>query len=387
MIPRNINIPPNHSFLLFGARQTGKSTLLKSIYNDRTWTVNLLHNSTFIEYSREPDLFRKQASLKLEQKLVDTIIIDEVQKIPELLSEVHALIDDYPSCRFILTGSSARKLKRGGADLLAGRALERRLFPLTYLELKDKYDLNTILLFGTLPPVVNTESSQEKQDILSTYATTYLTEEIKAEGLSRNIGGFSRFLELAADHNGELINFSAISRDCALPVRTVQSYYEILEDTLIGYRLQPWLKSTRKRMSAHPKFYLFDTGVCSALNRRLSSSLTPSQKGRAFEHLMILEVMAQISYCRSEARPFFWRTSNGIEVDLLIEKHGKISGAFEFKTSSTIDKSHFSGLQSFAEEYPDTPLHLVSLAEESYNHDRIKVFSWKEFLSGLHSFL
>jgi predicted AAA+ superfamily ATPase len=224
-------------------------------------------------------------------------------------------------------------------------------------------------------------------DILSTYATTYLTEEIKAEGLSRNIGGFSRFLELAADHNGELINFSAIARDCALPVRTVQSYYEILEDTLIGYRLQPWLKSTRKRMSAHPKFYLFDTGVCSALNRRLTASLTPSQKGRAFEHLMILEVLAQISYSRSEARPYFWRTSHGIEVDLLIEKHGKISGAFEFKTSSTIDGSSISGLKAFSEEFPQTPLHIVSFTENSYLQNGVKVLSWKEFLAGLQAFL
>ena len=211
MIKRLITLPKRSSFFLFGSRQTGKTTLINSLYTKNIWTVDLLLSDIFFSYSKNPSLFRQEAVEKVKSENIKTIFIDEVQRIPALLNEVQYLMQNY-SCQFILTGSSARKLKRGGANLLAGRAVERRLYPLTYAELKDSFRLDSVLRYGTLPAIIN-KTRAEKIDILTTYVHTYLREEIQAEGLSRNIGGFSNVLDIAASQFGELVSYSAIARE------------------------------------------------------------------------------------------------------------------------------------------------------------------------------
>ena len=245
MIDRIIQLPPKQSFFLFGPRQSGKSTLIESRFKKSIWKLDLLLSSEFFKYSQHPDLFRTEAEKKIAQNNIHTIFVDEIQRVPILLNEIQSLMSKYKDCQFILTGSSARKLKRGGANLLGGRAIVRYLFPLVYEEMHS-LNLDDILRFGTLPAIVE-KSNEQKIDILSAYAHVYLKEEIQVEGVVRNVGAFGRFLDMSASQCGELVSFSTISRECYIPVRTVQSYYEILEDTLIGFRLQPWDKGLRKQ--------------------------------------------------------------------------------------------------------------------------------------------
>ena len=386
MIHRIVKIPEKSSYFLFGPRQTGKSTFINSIYSSAIWKVNLLLSDVLLKYSKDSSQFRKEAEEKINNEGIEIIFIDEVQKIPALLDEVHYLIEKYPKCRFVLTGSSARKLKRGGANLLAGRAVERHLFPFVYEEIQDKFDLDTILLFGSLPALFE-KSASEKQDILKAYVNTYLKEEILSEGIIRNLGGFSRFLDIAASQFGELVNFSNIARECSVPVRTVQSYYSILEDTLLGFSLQAYRKSARKRMSAHSKFYFFDNGVTNAVNKQLTAGVDSFLKGRLFEQFIILEAYRKLNYNLSEANMFFWKTSHGAEVDLLIEKHGKIIAAFEIKAGSNIGGANLMGIKAFKQEHAEVPCFIVCTAENAFDHGNIKVLPWKSFLSRLNEWL
>ena len=385
MIKRMIVLPKQSSFFLLGSRQTGKTTLIHSLYKKNTWTVDLLMSDVYFSYTKDPSRFRREAIEKIESEHIKRIIIDEVQRIPALLNEVQYIMQHY-QCQFILTGSSARKLKRGGTNLLAGRAIERRLYPLTHRELKDLFKLEDILRFGSLPAVMN-KTKNEQRDILSTYVHTYLREEIQAEGIARNIGGFSKFLDLAASQFGEIVSYSSIARECHLPVKSVQSYYEILEDTLIGFRLLPYRKSIRKRLTAHPKFYFFDTGVTNAVNRRLTGTMDKQLFGRLFEQWLVMETQRLIEYCRSEARLYYWRTNHGAEVDLIIEKHGRILGAYEIKSTSNISGSHLSGIRSFRQENPDVSCYVVCMAENSFKINNVRIVPWKIFLSSLSSIL
>lgn len=385
MIHRVISLPERGSLFLFGPRQTGKSTLIDARYTKSVWRVDLLLNEPFFAYARDPGLFRKEALEKIRRERIQTIVLDEVQRVPALLNEVQALMQE-TSCQFILLGSSARKLRRGGANLLAGRAVERRLFPFVAEELKDQFDLQEALRFGTLPPILG-RNRQEQVDILSTYVHTYLREEIQSEGLARNLGGFSRFLELAASQCGELVNYSAIGRECLLPTRTVQAYYDILEDTLVGLRLEPWRASLRKRLLAHPKFYLFDLGVTNAINRRLTSHPDPMLMGKLFEQWVVLETHRLLHYRSSEARLFFWRTQHGAEVDLLIERHGKIQAAIEIKSTAKVAGAHLSGLRAFRAEHPQVPCWLVCTAPHVFQMERMDVLPWRVYLQRLPALL
>ncbi len=385
MIKRLVDLPKTRSFFLFGPRQTGKSTLARAVIGGDSWSVDLLESDLFLRYARAPELFRREAEEKILKHGIHTIFIDEVQRLPDLLNEVHLLIEKH-RCRFILSGSSARKLRRGGTDLLAGRAVERFLFPFVHAEIPDSFDLEAALRFGTLPAIHGLPQA-EQIDILRTYANTYLREEIQQEGLVRNLGGFSRFLDLAAAQCGELVNFSAFGRECGLPTRTVQAYYDILEETLIGYRLEPWALSPRKRLVAHQKFYLFDTGVTNAVNRRLTSPPDSSLRGRLFEQLVILETMRMRSYLRSEARLFFWRTNAGAEVDLLIEKEGRLRGAFEIKASRRIAGADLSGLRAFHADHPKVPRAVICDAAEPHELDGIRVLPWRSYIQELAEIL
>jgi len=299
------------------------------------------------------------------------------------LNEVQALMNAYPRVQFILTGSSARKLKRGAANLLGGRAVERHLFPFVYQEIKNSFDLDEILQFGSLPAIYG-KTPDQKADILNAYANIYLKEEIQAEGIVRNLGGFSRFLDMAAAQFGELVNFSSIARDCHLTVRSVQSYYEILEDTLIGFRLEPWAKSPRKRMVGHPKFYFFDMGVTNAINKRLKGEMDSVSKGRLFEQFIILETKRRLEYKRSEANVYFWRTNHGAEIDLVVAKHGRIEAAYEIKSSANISGAHLSGLRSFRQDNPKVPCSVICTASDAYSLEGVHVEPWQQYLEKLN---
>jgi predicted AAA+ superfamily ATPase len=385
MIQRLVDTPKNRSFFLFGPRQTGKSTLVRSLLDGKSWSVDLLETDTFLRYARAPESFRLEAEEKIKNRGVQTIFVDEIQRVPDLLNEVHLLIEKH-RCRFILSGSSARKLRRGGVNLLAGRAVERRLFPFVHAEIAGSFDLEEALRFGTLPAVHGLPTG-EKIDILGAYANTYLREEIQQEGLVRNLGGFSRFLDVAAAQCGELVNFSAFGRECALPTRTVQSYYDIVEETLVGLRLEPWVRSARKRLVAHPKFYLFDTGVTNAVNRRLGAPPDSALRGRLFEQFLVLETDRLCSYRLSESRLFFWRTNSGAEVDLLIERRGSLVGAFEIKASRRIAGADLSGLRAFRDDHPEVPLAVICNAPEPFTLDGVRVLPWKAYLEELPGLL
>ncbi len=383
MITRTVTLPDKRSFFLLGPRQTGKSFLISAHFTENSWIVNLLHSEEFSRYSKHPEQYRLDAEQKIRTG-VACFVLDEVQRVPDLLQEVHALIEQHPECQFIMLGSSARKLKRGGANLLGGRALQRHLHPFTVHELGEQFNLDDVIRFGSLPPLLG-QSDQDRQDILRAYTDTYLREEIQMEGLVRNLGGFYRFLESAGSLSGELLSFSNVARESQLPVKTVQSYYEILEDTLIGYRLLPWMKSERKRLVGHPKFYFFDTGVTNAINRRLLSVPDSSLYGRLFEQLMILEMQRNIDYAGSECRLYFWRTNTGAEVDLLVERYGKLLGAFKFKSTREVGGNIFSGLRSFRSDYPDVPLTVVYRGQHAYQTDGIKVLPYMNFLQHILS--
>lgn len=383
MVQRELH-PPDRSFFLFGPRQTGKSTWLRSLDLGRSWTINLLHNETYYRYLRDPSRFRREAHEKIRSG-VSWIILDEVQRIPELLDEVHALMETSET-RFILSGSSSRKLKRGGANLLGGRALMRRLHPFSVKELEadNGFDLEHALRFGTLPPLLGL-SPADTADTLRAYVEVYLREEIQLEGLVRNLGGFTRFLDLSAAYCGEILNFNSLAKESGLPHRTVQSYFEVLEDTLIAIRLPAWRQSPSKRLVSHPKVYLFDNGVTNALCGRLTTELEPALRGRLFEQFMVQETFRRLDYRGDDQRIYYWRTNHGAEVDLVIESAGRAVLAAEFKSRSSIDGADLTGLRSFQEDNPGTECVVVCTAPEPWRLGVAQVLPWRTYLKKLDS--
>jgi predicted AAA+ superfamily ATPase len=334
-----------------------------------------------------PGQFYAEAKRKIIDERVEILFIDEVQKIPALLDEVQRLMHEHATV-FILSGSSARKLKREGANLLGGRAVSRNLFPLTLHELGERATLEEMLRFGSLPSIILRPSTDERIDLLTAYVTTYLSEEIQQESLVRNLPGFLHFLEVAAQQSGELLNFSNVAREAQLQPRTVQSYYDILVDTLIGVKLQAYSKSVRRRLRSTPKFYLFDLGVLNALDRQLRSSPDATRRGRLFEHLIVLETDRMLRYLSIDGRIFFWRTKDDQEVDLLIENRGELIAAVEIKSSSVITPQYFSGLRAFAEEHPTVPRYIVADVPESFQLQGLAtVLPWREYLGLLNKWL
>lgn len=307
--------------------------------------------------------------------------LDEVQKIPALLDEVHFLIEKYQNkIRFLLSGSSARKLKRGGANLLAGRAWYKKLFPLSLLELLDDFSLNDALRFGTLPTVVN-KTKEEKVQQLKAYVNTYLKEEIQAEAVTRRIDNFHRFLEAAAYCHGELVNLTKIGSEASLPRKSVSSYYQILEDTLVGFFLQPWgHRVSRKDLVTHGKFYFFDNGIVNTLTQNLTGEFPTKSTvfGKLFESYCILEFIRIHEYKNTEHKIGFFRTRGGLEIDLIEEQQGKIR-AIEIKSSESISKDQLRGLKIFAEEFPQAKLILVCRIPRPLQIDGIQCLPYKLF--------
>jgi predicted AAA+ superfamily ATPase len=380
MIDRLLKLPAGKSFFLFGPRQSGKTTLINSIFQDKVYRVNLLLSDQYFKYSKAPSQLRKEVVEKREK--ITHVFVDEIQRVPELLNEIQYLIDTTP-LHFILSGSSARKLKRGHANLLGGRAVQRFLFPLMWQEVAQTASLKHFLRFGSLPPVFLTGNEADKIDLLKAYVDIYLREEIQAEGIVRRIGAFSRFLDMAASQFGDIVNYSTVARECQQAVMTVKSYYEILIDTLIGFRLEPWRKSVRKRLSGHPKFYFFDNGVTNIINRYDSDIADPYLLGRLFEQFIIIETLKTIKTSGKMVNLYYWRTNSGAEVDLLTEHAGVLTGAYEIKWSSTVDTAQLTGLKSFQKDYPDVPCHVICNTDEPYRLGNILIMNWKQFLESL----
>lgn len=384
MIARKLKLP-NRSFFLFGPRLTGKSTLVRALPKEKTWIIDLLDSATYFRFAKTPAQFRREAESAIRKNAVNTIVIDEVQRLPMLLNDVQSMMQDTKT-RFILTGSSTRKLKRGGANLLAGRAEVHTLHPFIEEEIREQFELEEILKYGSLPPIIGANTTEKKR-ILRTYVHLYLREEIQDEGIVRNLAGFSRFLDIAGAQCGELLNYSNIGRECSLHARTVQSYYDILEDTLIGFRLHAWRRSASKRMASHPKFYLFDTGVTNALNERLDSKIERRERGRLFEQWVILETMRHKSYLGTETRLFHWRTNHGSEVDLIFERHGKMIAGIEIKSNDHISGSDLTGLRSFRQDHPEAKRLAVCTAPRPYDIGGVEVLPWQYYIKKLPELL
>jgi len=357
---------PETSFFLFGPRQVGKSTLL---HNEKLHlTIDLLDPELQLSYNKTPNLLRQQID-DLDPGGKDKILIDEIQRVPKLLDIVHALMGQRPDLQFILCGSSARKLRHGASNLLGGRALYRTMHPLTLDELSSDFNLQWVLSYGSLPRIYSTlkqNKTKEARDFLRAYVVTYLREEIKAEALVRNLQGFQNFLDIAVAQYSEQVNFSAVSRDCQVALSTVKEYYSILEDTLVGFFLYPYLKSARKRMSHQPKFYFFDNGVTRALLGSLQDPPTPLEQGRLFEQWILQEIVRLNEYDQKDWKLFFWRTSHGAEVDLLISRGTELLYAVECKFKRQPSSSDLSGLRSFHEDHPEVPCFVVSPVKQPY---------------------
>ncbi|MEK7703929.1 MAG: AAA family ATPase [Myxococcota bacterium] len=369
---------PKTSFFLFGPRQVGKSTLLKA--EPSLLTVDLLDPDERLTYTKTPKLLADQV---LALGDVGTVFIDEVQRVPALLDVVQQLMAERSKMRFIMSGSSARKLRRGASNLLGGRALYRALHPLTMTEMGESFELDKVMAFGSLPAVWTRVTSGEHvlaRELLKAYVTTYVVEEVQAEALVRNLQGFQNFLDVAAAQFAEQVNFLGVSRDCQVSYPTVRDYYSILEDTLLGFFLRPYVKGVRKRMSQAPRFYFFDNGVTRALLGNVQGKPSPLERGRLFEQWFVQEVVRLNEYHRKDFKLYFWRTSHGAEVDLLVEHQGKIALAIECKHKPTVDRSDLSGLASLRETFPDVGCYIVAPVKRAQKVEFAKAVGPDEML-------
>ena len=337
------------SIFIFGARQTGKSTFLRQKFPKSVF-VDLLDTSIADRFKRRPSLLYEMLRDKEEGTLV---IIDEIPEVPDLLNEVHRLISE-KSIVFILCGSSARKLKRKGYNTLGGRAYPVYFFPFVSCEIPD-FDLQHAINYGMLPPHYLAKNPQRR---LSAYIDVYLKEEIKQEALVRNLNAFQRFLEIAALTDGEMVNYNNIAQECGVSANTVVGYFDILEDSLIGFRVPAYTKVVKRRLSQAPRFYYFDVGIANHLLHRKDLVRGTVEYGHAFEHLVVQELRAWLSYNEREEQMNYWRTHTGVEVDVVI---GDARVAIEIKSVEEVLPKHIKGLLSFSEDYPESRLLIVSL--------------------------
>ena len=379
MIKRTLNLGDfSQSLFLFGPRQVGKTYLIKNTLSFDLY-LDLLDSKTYLNYFKDASILSTEiAALKKRKCLV---IIDEIQRCPELLNEVQLILDSEKEVQFIITGSSARKLRRTGANLLGGRAIKLHLHPLTHEELGKLFNLAEVLQFGSIPKIVLEEDPQNKQRALSSYVDTYLKEEIQQESLTRSIPAFARFLELAAYENGNILNFNNISREVGVHSKTIKDYFGILEDTLLGFMLYPFSKSHRAKLISHPKFYLFDLGVTKALKGEISKELTPRSPtyGQAFEHFVLLETKRILDYREREAKISFFRTSDGAEVDLILE-YGPDIWAVEIKASSRPQLSALRGLRSFIKDHQVAKAFCVCQTVRPFIDGGIEFLPWQDFM-------
>lgn len=376
MFERLIQLSEKQSVFLFGARGVGKTTLLKALpWLKNALVINLLEAKSENLFARNPDsLAEIVRALPGSQSHV---IIDEIQKLPKLLDIVHELIETTNKL-FILTGSSAKKLRHGGANLLAGRALLYNLYPLTYLEVGDQFNLSHAVQYGMLPKLFEFTSEIDKQLFLETYVNLYLKEEVWAEKYVRNLAPFRHFLEVAAQSNGKKINVSNIAKDVGVSDYTVHDYFSILEDTLVGYYLRPFQHSFRKRLSKKPKFYFFDTGVVRALLGLIEIPLITSTSafGDAFEHFIINQCIQLASYRHRNYRFSYLATKDDAEIDLVVERPGQKTLFIEIKSATSVEARHLTNLKTLARDFGDCDA--ICLSREDYikDIDGVIVYPW-----------
>lgn len=359
------------STFLWGARQTGKSTLLQTLFPESTY-FDLLLSDLYERLQKNPSLIRETI---LASGYKSPVIVDEIQRIPALLNEIHWLIVN-KNIQFILSGSSPRKIVRTGANLLGGRALRSELYPLVYKEIPD-FNLIRALNHGLLP---RHYISKNPTPLISAYIGSYLQDEIVAEARARNIQTFSRFLEAAAFSNGEVINFSNIAAECGVSAPTIREYFNILEETLIGRFLPSYRKKPKRRVIQSPKFYLFDIAIANYLLKRRSIEAGSELFGRTFEHYIYHELHAHSRYSGLQYEISYWRTTSQIEIDFVLGDH---EVGIEVKGSNQITPRHLKGLKHFAEEYRVKELILVSTDPFPRQVGNVNLMPWKLFLDKL----
>ena len=364
---------PKGSFFLFGPRGTGKSTWLEASLPDALF-VDLLKPALHRRLDARPEKLAEMVLASPSQ----TVVVDEVQRIPELLTVVHDLIERDRSRRFVLTGSSARKLRRGGVDLLGGRALRKTLHPLMAAELPT-FKLETALRHGLLPLVV---ADAEPEAVLDAYASLYLDEEVKVEGWVRNVGHFARFLEAVSFSHAAVLNIANVARECEVERKTVAGYLEILEDLLLCFRLPVFTRRARRRLAAHPKLYLFDAGVYRSLRPKGPLDRAEEIDGSAFEGLVAQHLRAWIAYSGSDCKLYYWRTRSGVEVDFVLYGADGF-WALEVKNTATVRSQDLRGLKSFREDYPECQPLLLYRGEERLLIDEVLCLPGEEFLRDL----
>jgi uncharacterized protein len=379
MIQRLINLSKTYSLFLFGARNTGKSHLVQTEFKaGQTLYIDLLDPMIEAKYARNPMILSEEVS-ELNKKTTH-VVIDEVQKLPLLLNVVHKILEEHKKIIFILTGSSARKLKQAGVDLLAGRAFVYHLYPFSFLELKSQFNLEHALQFGLLPKLLSFSTDADKNRFLLSYTQTYLKEEIWAEHIIRKLEPFRRFLEVAAQANTKVINCNNIANDVGADNKTVENYFTILEDTLVGYMLQPFHHSFRKRLSQKPKFYFIDIGLTRALANLLDVIPKPGTHyyGEVFEQFIILECVKLNSYYELNYRFSYLATKDGAEVDLVVERPNKPLLLIEIKSSTKVTEKHLRHLKQFHKELPESEAIVLCQERQARRSDGIRILPWKE---------
>jgi predicted AAA+ superfamily ATPase len=390
MVRRLFKPPQRQSYLLFGARGTGKTTLLEKEYSlnpvppESVIFIDLLDPDQEEVFSRNPNRLKDMIAEK--KAVLKRVIIDEVQKVPKILDVVHSCIEKNKQIQFILTGSSARKLKHGGGNLLAGRAASFRMHPFTFLECPNGNDLLEILTWGTLPKLFEFDNKIEKQRFLRSYVQTYLKQEIQLEQLVKNIVSFREFLEFAGQTNGEIINFANIAGRSGVDEKTVARYFEILIDTLVGHMLEPFNESIREKQSKKPKFYIFDVGVSRQMNHMLDSKLVPgsSEYGKLFEQMIICECFRLNDYFEKDYQLSYLRTADGAEIDLIVKKSKNKKILIEIKSSSQIQPADYRHLLSLGKDIPHSEKWVISTEKYArQTEDKVRILPWQMALKEL----
>ncbi len=373
-IKRTLNLESllqKKSHFLLGPRSTGKTKLIE-MQLQKSYVIDLLQDKIYSRLLREPSLL---ADMIPEN--AHLVVIDEIQKIPALLDEVHRLIEKR-KIKFLLTGSSARKLRKGGTNLLGGRAWEADLFPLTWRELGKDFSLKKYLNYGGLPSVYFSDYPTEE---LKNYIKLYLKEEILSEAVVKRFDHFTRFLDVAALTSGEELNFDSLSSDAAVPARTVANYFQVLEDTLLGFQLKPFAKTKKRKAISRSKFYIFDVGVAAALAQRGEIQSGTELWGKAFEQFIIQEVRAYLSYSNLDMPMQYWRSKSQFEVDLVVGSRF----ALEIKSGKVVSDQHLKGLKALQEEKLIQDYFLVSADKINRTKDGIQIINWEDFLQRLWS--
>lgn len=375
MIPRCFKTP-DQSYFMFGPRGTGKSTFLKAKYPEAVY-IDLLRPDIQRHYQARPETIIELVGANPDKEI---IIVDEIQKVPEMLSAVHSIIEDNKEIQFILTGSSTRKLKRSGPDLMAGRVLLRNMHPFLLSELGDKADFLKALKYGLLPIIY---LAGDPENTLDTYVSLYIREEVQYEGLVRNIGNFSRFLEAISFSHGSVLNVSNVARECEVERKVVENYISILEDILLATRLQVFTKRAQRALVAHPKFYLFDAGVFRALRPKGPLDNPSEIDGAGLEGLIFQHLKAWNAYRNNKFDIFFWRSRNGVEVDFILYGEDGIF-AVEVKNSDRVRKQDLRSLNEFRSDYPESHTIILYRGKERLLKNRILCLPCDEFLFDLH---